>query len=288
MPVHKPHGARSRARPAATHSTATRQNAINEPVACAVHRPVHAPAQGGQREEEANHPQKKNREGGKAHPHTNRKLPEQAKRGAPSTPLGRTRQPGGAEEGRRDSRKTANPRNHSTKEGDPPARRDHGQHPRDPPLGQRETTMPSPTTGPSQRRRTTTATQRPTDQKKDHPGRADTDPRQGRGEPHTTQTRTQQGPPAGKQSKKKGGGGDQWDHCQNGRTTTPKNRKPHPQSPLPNPPATGDRSSPGRLESNTHKTRHKKKGRLGKQQPRRPPKQPPTTDGNDPRERQGC
>ena len=128
-------------RPAAT------RNTNSKPVNRTAHRPVHAPAQGGQREEQANLPPKKNdREGGKPQPRTNRKRPS----GTPNPTNG------GNREGQSHSRKATHP--HHRGGQPPPARRHRGRRPQDPSMGHRKTIPPSLTT-PSQTKRPTTTTQ---------------------------------------------------------------------------------------------------------------------------------
>ena len=98
---HKTH--RAGAQPAAT------RNTNSDPVSHTVRRPVRAPAQGGQREEQANPPLKKNREGGKPQPPTNRKQPN-----GPIHPTSAHLPAKGKRESWRDSHTTAKLRTHST------------------------------------------------------------------------------------------------------------------------------------------------------------------------------
>ena len=146
---------RAGARPEATHNTPPRHSKVSNPVGHAVFRPVHAPAKGRQRIRPGRPSPRKQKKGGGR---TSKKLLEQAIGGALPAPLGQTHQPGEAENGRSHSNRPAKPNKHPTKAGNPPARRDNGRHPQGPQLGHRETTPPSPQTGPDQRRQTTTAT----------------------------------------------------------------------------------------------------------------------------------
>ena len=140
---------RDSARPKATHNMATRQNTICSPVGHTVHRLVHAPAKGGQREDEANPPRKKDNRGGI--PHTteqettradhSRSPPHPAKQNLPT-------RAGGGQQGRQP--RTHEGEQNATKGGKFPARQEHEKHPAIPTLRDRETTLPSPVTGPRQ------------------------------------------------------------------------------------------------------------------------------------------
>ena len=107
MRVHKPQGARSRG--------IARGQPQRKPVH---HQPVHAPAQGGQREEQANPPPKKTKNDRKDGKQTH--LRTGNSRAALSDAGAHTCQPGGTEESRRDGHTTAKPHTHSTEAGNPP------------------------------------------------------------------------------------------------------------------------------------------------------------------------
>ena len=194
-----------------------------------------------------------------------------------STPLAHTRQPGGAAESRENSHTSARPRTHSKEAGNPPSQATTRATPTGPTESTPRDHLPSPTT-PSQKKLTTTATQRPTSQKK-----------------KTARTRSHRPPPGKRQATyhgdadttRMGGAGTKGTTAGTGYsdhqwTAKGKNREPHPQNPLP--PA-GEGSARGRPVSNNHNTRKKRGG--GGHRPRRLPHNPPPQTVPPLRERQG-
>ena len=209
--IHKPGSARNRVTAHGQHNTATRQGTVNKQVGRSVHRPVHARAKGGQREHKAyppTPPKIQQGRGGKPPVTSEQKTAVTGHGGGPLRPTRTSPPTRRGREGRIDSHRPGKPNKHPTKAGKPLVGQNHGQRQRDPTLGQREATPPSPATGPGQRRRTTTTTGPPPGQKIKKSGRDDIDPPPGKGrttnhgaadtartagrktEPHTRQKKT--------------------------------------------------------------------------------------------------
>ena len=108
-------------RPEATHNTATRYTRFSKPVGHAAHRPVHAPAKEGHREDEAKPTQKKNNRGGggETPPAYEQETAGTSNVGSPPRPTGTDPPIRRGGDGGNDSHGPVKPNEHPTKAGNP-------------------------------------------------------------------------------------------------------------------------------------------------------------------------
>ena len=240
MRVHKPQDAGGRARPVATHNTNSDQ--VNHTVC----RLVRAPAQGRQREEQANPPEKENTERGKPQP-SRAHLPASGTEGKRGAESHNSEAPHRVQQG-------GQPPSQATPKAPPtgPADRTRGNHPAQPEDAQREKGGPP---RPHSRRR---ARGKDTPDKLVHTlSREVAGPRR-HGHGHSKKKKTQPKGTRGAGSKGvkvRTGDGDHH------RTTTPQSREPHPQTHPLAPKKAGKKNKKSRgwrnpAHSDPHKTPH--------------------------------